>query len=795
MAKLESLIVDLQVQNAQLKEGLDQANAKLDAFGKKVEGVGKVMEGLFGAEMAKKAYEFLSELVVHGTEAEAALLKMSQAAGVGVESLSRLTYAAQLTGVGNEELAVSLGKMNKNLAEAYAGSKKQEGAFQALGVSIKDSSGHLKNADEVLYEVADKFKGMEDGSAKSAIAMEMFGKSGARLIPLLNQGSDGLRAMGVEAQQLGLVISTEAAEGAEKFSQSLERLKKVGEGAELQLSTQLAPTITHVAEAMTDFFKNQDLATGFGKAFSFAMKVGASAATGFVGAIQSLSTQVNTLLEVMQEGATMNAERIPGVLKRNADALVKIVDDTQAAIAKIWSDDPLKGGEKEGGSKSSGTSSLRDGIKLKITMGELEFNPTQAAQNVADSVADSLNNWFEEAKRAYEAEIQDLPIMGPTAYGNEGPSAKQNTGRGFAQPRKAFGGATTASNGDGVFRSPAVSALETVAAGVGHVMKGFGGMLGEVGRTMLGKLGAVGQAVGGFIDKLMDGDIWGAIGTFLATIMTSVKGFEPLVQIASGILLSIAPIFNGILDALKPLLGAVGVFLNIIMTALGPALNGLGQAFLAIAPLMILIGKLVGSILTPIFRLLGTLFKGLAEVITMVLFPVLKYISLGVLYVMKGIAWVWNAIIDALAGILRWIGGFEIAGAKPFDFLNQWADTIEKAKATTGDLDQQITDLNNTTVDSATAQASDAAANYEAAGAADGTATAMNKVTAALTNIPSWFKVASERWHAAAADGGSAGFHGSSVGASPVKVFIGNDEIAARIEAWQQSRNWRKGRS
>ena len=789
MAKLESLIVDLQVQNTQLKAGLEQANAKLDAFGEHVDSVAKGMSLAFGAVIAKQAFDFLSGLVTHSAEAADATLKMSQAAGVSTESLSKLGYAASMAGVGQEELGVALGKMNKNLAAAYSGSKTAQESFAGMGISVTDASGKLKNADAVLYEVADKFKGMADGSAKSAIAMDLFGKSGARLIPLLNGGGEGLKAMGVEASNLGLVLTTEAATAAERFNDAIDRVRKVGEGMAAQLSSQLTPSITAVAEGLTDFVQKQDLVNGFGKAFSYVMKAGSSAVVGLSFVIQSLGTQLNTLIEALQEAVSGNFERIPGVFKRNADTLVKLVDDAKAAIDKIWAE-PSPGAPgappKPSGSDGTGSVGGNGGVSLKITMGDLVFNPKEADKKLLGDVTDYYDQLFSAAVRYADVSALYLPSPGS---------------RPRAEPRKAFGGASgpvTASADTRVASEEAAvwdDAWETIkkaASGVGGALKGFGGMLGDIGRNVLGKLGAVGQAVGSAIDKLVEGDVWGAVGAFLSGIITNLKAFEPLVTIAQGILTAIAPIFDGVLAALKPVLGAVGVFLGILMTAIKPALDGLVPALMSIAPLLVVIGKIVGAVLTPIMKALGTVFKVLADLFTIVLFPILKYVGLVILYVMKGLALAWNGIIDAIEGVLRWIGNFEIAGAKPLGFLLDWADTIDKAKATTSTLDGQINDLLNTTNDSAQAQSEDAAANYEASAATDKTAAAMQKVTASLTNIPSWFKVASERWHAATGTGGTAGLVGA--GGGGVRVYLGNEEIAARIERWQQTRDWRKGR-
>lgn len=69
---------------------------------------------------------------------------------------------------------------------AGGGSNPAGKALAALGISATDAAGQVKGVDEVMIAVADKFAAVQDGRAKTAIAMQLFGKSGAQLIPTLN---------------------------------------------------------------------------------------------------------------------------------------------------------------------------------------------------------------------------------------------------------------------------------------------------------------------------------------------------------------------------------------------------------------------------------------------------------------------------------------------------------------------------------------------------------------------------------------------------------------------------------
>src|SRR5262249_17363417 len=150
--------------------------------------------------------------------------------GVTVEDLSKLKFAAEQSGSSFDGLQTALRGLANNMEAAAAGSKSQEAAFKALGVSATDASGNLRPMNDVLLDVADKFKTMPDGATKSALAMDIFGRSGLAMIPMLDEGSAGIKAMGDQAQRLGIVFTGEAAKGADEFNDAQHALRVGLEG-------------------------------------------------------------------------------------------------------------------------------------------------------------------------------------------------------------------------------------------------------------------------------------------------------------------------------------------------------------------------------------------------------------------------------------------------------------------------------------------------------------------------------------------------------------------------------------
>jgi hypothetical protein len=167
--------------------------------------------------------------------------KMAQKVGMTTEELSKLNYAAKLSDVSLSELQVGVQQLSKNMEAGSEG-------LEALGISATDASGNLRSTNEVMMEVAEAFAGMEDGAGKTAIAMNIFGRSGAQLIPMLNSGRRGLKDMGDEAASLNRVISEEAAKSAERFNDNMTRLTEAMDGLVKKIVDPVLPTLINLTE-------------------------------------------------------------------------------------------------------------------------------------------------------------------------------------------------------------------------------------------------------------------------------------------------------------------------------------------------------------------------------------------------------------------------------------------------------------------------------------------------------------------------------------------------------------------
>lgn len=131
------------------------------------------------------------------------MLTMSAQTGISTQNLQKYNAISELVDVSTETMTSS---MARNIRSMNSGSK----AYAALGVSVKDANGNLRDSDAVYWETIDALGKVQDDTTRDAMAMEIFGRSAQELNPLIQQGSAGINKLGQEAESTGAILSDKA---------------------------------------------------------------------------------------------------------------------------------------------------------------------------------------------------------------------------------------------------------------------------------------------------------------------------------------------------------------------------------------------------------------------------------------------------------------------------------------------------------------------------------------------------------------------------------------------------------
>lgn len=327
---LAKLVVQLEAQTAKYSADLDKAKRKLGMFERSTKQTLRDIGKAF-AQFAAASGVALTAFAKSALDNADELSKMSQKVGISTEALSQLDYAAKISGASIEELRKGFVRLSKNALDASAGLAAPKRAFDALGISVKKADGNFKGTEELLLEIADAYAGLEDGAGKAAISQDLFGRAGAQLIPLLNQGRDGIEKLKKEADALGLTLSTSAGLAAEEFNDNIERLTSVLKGAFNQALQQVLP----VMESFS--VRAVDAATSSGKMSQAAQVM----ATGFrilISAAIVLAESFRLVGEGIGAAAAAFAAVIQGDFRRALDILTTNAQDGIDQVKQSWED-------------------------------------------------------------------------------------------------------------------------------------------------------------------------------------------------------------------------------------------------------------------------------------------------------------------------------------------------------------------------------------------------------------------------------------------------------------------------
>lgn len=297
-AVIGALRVDLGIDTAAFSNGLKQAGSKLSGFG------GVLRKAIVPlAAIASGAAIGLGAMVVKTTNAADEMSKAAQKFGLPIEELSRLKYAADLSDVSLEQLGTSVGKLSRNMVEAASGAGPLADAFAAAGIAVQNADGSLRSSSEVLDDLADKFATMPDGAEKTALAMQLMGKSGAEMIPLLNGGADALAKMKGEADRFGQVFTAEMGANAELFNDNMTRLQGALGSLAAKLTAELLPYLAQFSQWLVDNGPRIAQVVGHFVAFTAeVVRTGAAIVTfarDGVIAIRQFGTDLNAVLEAI----------------------------------------------------------------------------------------------------------------------------------------------------------------------------------------------------------------------------------------------------------------------------------------------------------------------------------------------------------------------------------------------------------------------------------------------------------------------------------------------------------------
>lgn len=314
-----TLEIQLLANMARLQKDMDQAKRTVSGT---VDSMNRVL-GTIGVGVSIAGIASMIKSVVDTGDRLNDLRKIT---GLTVNELGGLDKQAKLNGTNLDSVARAIGVMSKNM---YTGID----AFKLLGIATKDADGNLRNTNQVLLEVSDRFSRMQDGAQKAALANQIFGKSGRELIPLLNEGRGSLESA-IESHRKYSGVTQASAEASDLFNDNLALLSGRVAAIKTSFVGELLPTLNAISSAMLNSGQSTSQ-------FSFAasvvvpiLKSLAIAGGAVVGIFQGVGREIGAAAAQMMAMARFDFNGVAVISKalaqdhKNADAAFNKYVDT-----------------------------------------------------------------------------------------------------------------------------------------------------------------------------------------------------------------------------------------------------------------------------------------------------------------------------------------------------------------------------------------------------------------------------------------------------------------------------------
>lgn len=391
-ADVSTKIRTVRAEMKELVEGASKGNIQMGILGRTfaeaaehaaplAAAIAAVAVALAGLYTVKKVLEFGEAM----GEAAEQIDKVSQKLGMSAEEVGKWHGVAAMIHMDAAQMDSGFTRLERAMYMAANGGKQQSAAFKELGIDIRN----LKSPSDAILAIADKFQTMPDGPKKIALSMQLMGRAGAQAIPILNQGSEGLKEMMQAAEDTGAVMSTDLVNAGLAVDEQFDEMHLLGTGLKNMFFEALAPAIHAIVSGMVSLgkrmiesYKNGGLVKWIVEALAVSFKVLASIVVAVggvfiafaqvaVGALRAVWDVAAGLARVMadlmsgnfsqawtdaKKGASDLGAHLKGALT-GAWSTVKGVARTEMGI---WSskmpkpDHPLAADEGEGGMDLSG---------------------------------------------------------------------------------------------------------------------------------------------------------------------------------------------------------------------------------------------------------------------------------------------------------------------------------------------------------------------------------------------------------------------------------------------------------
>ncbi len=264
--------------------------------------MGNVLTG--AANKAMSAVTNLAhECTTAGAEWSEAIQDITNKTGMSAEEASKLAGVSSIVGISAKDLGSSLSIMNRKASDAADAIRKAEAAgkgstdvFTKWGIAVVDENNNLLSTQQILQNIITRHRDMANGVQKTAMEMEIMGRSGTRMNEFLNLSAEEMAEYTRNVERAGLVMNNETIEAFEQVGRKTNVLNECFQGLYTSTNAALLPALTELTDDAVKLTQEFVSGTGTGGAFKDVIVNIADSIAGAITAYTNLDDSTKSLI-------------------------------------------------------------------------------------------------------------------------------------------------------------------------------------------------------------------------------------------------------------------------------------------------------------------------------------------------------------------------------------------------------------------------------------------------------------------------------------------------------------------
>ena len=313
----------------------DLIKSGVKALGDGIGNISKAVAGLpikvledFGKALGTLTTEIAGQVMDSAAYADN-FITLATNTGMSTDRLQEYAYMADLTDVSLETVTGSMTKLTSQMDAARDGNEKAAAAFDALGISVTNSDGTLRDNEAVFADAINALGEMEDGTERDAAAMAIFGKSAKDLNGLINLGSEGIAEFALEAHDAGAVLDGDTLDALGAVDDAFQRFNSTLEAAKTALGAEFAEPAEQILTGFTQILKG-DIEGGLDsimQGIDSASEILETLLPEVQGILEKLiDTLIDHLPQLLETGMELIFTLVNGIVQALPDLIPKMVD-------------------------------------------------------------------------------------------------------------------------------------------------------------------------------------------------------------------------------------------------------------------------------------------------------------------------------------------------------------------------------------------------------------------------------------------------------------------------------------